>query len=342
MNFRCPHFRAGVALTCFVAITAMSLNHFSFFHEIGALAWALLLGIGVRALLHIPVLQETGIQFSSKELLRLGTVLIGIKCQFGLLLHIGPKIVMIATSVVAVGMLLVFWLGRMARLSQTLSLLLAMDTSICGASAVASMAPTLQAKKEEVALVIPIGGLIGTLALIGMKAGKGFFLKAPIAFGVLAGASLQEMAQVVAASSSVPGSLEVGVATKFIRVLLLAPVVLVMALILTKRRSQGKKALQKNIFTMINSTWFVFGYLIIGIFHTLFEHFIKKSLLICADEVILSSATFFMAMAMAGVGLQIRLEGFWDQGLRVFVVAALGWFFLGIMILGELHFLGAK
>lgn len=175
MKFHYSHFRSGVALTCFLAVLAMNLNHLPGLGQIGVLALALLLGLAARILMHIPELQETGIHFSAKHLLRIGTVLIGVRCNFGLLAHVGPRIMIVVASVVIGGLVGIRWLGRRAGLSETLSLLVAINTSICGASAVASVAPTLRATKEEVALVIPPGSLIGTIGVLSMTAIVHFF-----------------------------------------------------------------------------------------------------------------------------------------------------------------------
>ena len=342
MKFHCPHFRSGVALTCFVAVLAMNLNHLPGLSQIGVLALALLLGLAARILLHIPEPQETGIHFSAKELLRIGTVLIGVRCNFDLLAHVGPRIIIVVASVVIGGLVGIAWLGRRAGLSETLSLLLAINTSICGASAVASVAPTLRATKEEVALVIPIGSLIGTIGVLGMTAVAHFFPIAPLSFGVFAGASLQEVAQVIAAVSVLPASIDSGVATKFLRVLFLAPTILLLGFFLMRRGLQGGGSRQGALYALVSSVWFVFGFLIVGVLHTMMERWGNVFFVARTDQIILSVATFFMAVAMAGVGLQVQLEPLRQQGWRIVAVAFIGWLFLVFIVGIEIHFLHLK
>ncbi|MBM3856896.1 MAG: putative sulfate exporter family transporter [Verrucomicrobia bacterium] len=342
MKFHCPHFRSGVALTFFIALLAMNLSHLPGLNQIGVLALALLVGGAARVQLHIPELQEIGIHFSAKHLLRIGTVLVGIKCNFDLLSHVGPRMIIVAVSVVIGGIFFITWLGRVAGLSETLSLLLAIDASICGASAVASVAPTLRASKEEVALVIPLGSLIGTIAMLCMTAAAHFFPIAPLSFGVFAGASLQEVAQVIAAVSVLPASIEAGVATKFLRILFLAPTMLGLGFFLMRRGVQVGNSRQQGVRALLNSIWFVFGFLVVGMLHTLMERWGNLFLVARADQIILSIATFLMAMAMAGVGLQVRLKSLWQQGWQVIAVAFGGWSFLVFVVGGEIYFLGLK
>lgn len=342
MKIHCPHFRSGVALTCFLAMLAMNLNHLPGLDQIGVLALALLLGLAARILLHIPEPQETGIHFSAKHLLRIGTVLIGVRFNFDLLAHVGPRIIIVVASVVIGGLVGITWLGRRAGLSETLSLLLAIDASICGASAVASVAPTLRATKEEVAFVIPLGSLIGTIGLLSMTAAAHFFSIAPLSFGVFAGASLQEVAQVIAAVSVLPASIDSGVATKFLRVLFLAPTMLVLGFFLMRRGLRRGASQQGGTYALVSSVWFVFGFLIVGVLHTMMERWGNVFFVARLDQIILSVATFLMAMAMAGVGLQVRLKRLWQQGWRVIAAAFVGWLFLVFIVGIEIHFLHLK
>ncbi|MBX9742836.1 MAG: putative sulfate exporter family transporter [Chthoniobacterales bacterium] len=339
MKFHCPHFRSGVALTCFIAVLAMNVSRFPGLDQIGVLALALLLGLAARILLHIPEPQETGIHFSAKELLRVGTVLVGVRCNFDLLVHVGPRMIIVVASVVVGGLLLITWLGRCAGLSEKLSLLLAIDTSICGASAVASVAPTLRATKEEVALVIPLGSLIGTVGMLGITTAAHLFSLTPMSFGILSGATLHEVAQVIAAVSALPASIESGIATKFLRVLFLAPTMLGLGFFLMRRGAKAGEVGQGGVYTLVSSVWFVFGFLIVGAVHTIMERWRNISLVASADHVILSVATFLMTMAMAGVGLQVRLKYLRQQGWRILAVAVSGWLFLVVIACTEIHLL---
>ncbi len=342
MKFHCPHFRSGVALTCFIAVLAISLSHFPGLNQIGVLALALALGMVFRVLLHIPEEQETGIRFSAKELLRLGTVLVGVKCNFALLAQVGPRMVVVVGSVVIGGLLFITWLGRIAGLSETLSLLLAIDTSICGGSAVASVAPILQATKEEIALAIPLGSLMGTLALLGMEGIAHFFQVSPVSFGIFAGASLQEVSQVIAVVSVLPDSIESGIATKFLRILFLAPAMLGIGFFLMKRGSSFVGTTREGLYAFVNATWFVFGFLLVGMLYTTMKRWGDFFLITHIEQSILSISTFLMAAAMVGVGLQIRVKSLWEQGWRAVVVISFGWLFLAFVALNEIYFLHLK
>ena len=162
MKFYCPHFRTGVALTVFIATVAFQLKQVSLISHLGTLSIALFMGVVMRALLHIPKDQHLGIGFSAKHFLRVGFALLGVRLNLALVFQAGPRIFLIAFSVVALGLLILPWIARWLGLRGNLPFLMAIDTSICGATAVGVAAPVLHAEDEEVALVVPICSLIGT------------------------------------------------------------------------------------------------------------------------------------------------------------------------------------
>ncbi len=69
----------------------------------------------------------------------------------------------------------------------------------------AAVGPVIRATSEDMALVIPIGSLVGTAGVLGLTFLQNWMHLRPATFGVMAGATLHEVAQVLAASSTVAG-----------------------------------------------------------------------------------------------------------------------------------------
>jgi uncharacterized integral membrane protein (TIGR00698 family) len=339
MQLKCPHFHAGVAMTAFIAVLALSLGHLPGISHLGALTLALLLGMATRAFLHVPESRHVGIGFSARQLLRVGIVLLGVRLNFTLLAHAGPRIFVLDASVIIVGLVLITWLGKAVGLKGVLPLLMAVDSSICGASAVAAVAPVVHAKSEDMALVIPIGSLIGTAGVLGLTFAQHYLHLPATTFGVLAGATLHEVAQVMAASAVVPNALEPGAVTKLLRVVMLAPVVLVLGT-LARRKKHGAPP-TGGFRTQIISLWFVLGFLAVGALNTLLFQCLphETELLAAWNRQILAVATFLMAMAMAGMGLQVDFGRLKTNGLRTAAVGLIGWLLLFTMAALETHFM---
>ena len=340
MNFRCPHFRTGVALTFFLALLAIHLNQLTGPFHLGPLSIALLIGMLAKIWLHIPEEQQSGVTFSARNLLRIGTVLIGVHLNFTLLLNSGASMLLLSISIVISGLFFITWLGRQLKLPSMLSLLIAIDSSICGGSAVAAVAPTIGAQEEEIALVIPLCSLIGMAGMLALSAARHFLNLAPTTFGLLAGSTLHEVAQVMAAVSEVPAAMDVGTVAKLMRVTLLAPAILILTWVLShKQRKETGLPKKISIRALIDSVWFVFGFLLIGGIHTLLLQHFSPAFIEHIDQQILTLASFLMAMAMAGVGLQVNFHHLQKNGLRAIGVALFGWLFLVAIASIEIHFM---
>lgn len=78
---------------------------------------------------------------------------------------------------------------------------------------------------------------------------------------------------------------------------------LALGFFLMRRSLRTGGSRQGRIYALVSSVWFVFGFLIVGVLHTMMERWGESFFVARMDQIILSLATFLMAMAMAGVGL---------------------------------------
>jgi len=332
MHFRSPHFRTGVGLTVLLAVGGLVLGDLPGLARLGPLSIALLLGLFWRALMHVPAEQHLGIGFSARQLLRLGIILLGVRLDFALIAHSGYKIVVLDLAVILFGLAFITWLGRRAGLAGQLPLLVAVGSSICGASAVAATAPVIRARDNEIALAIPLCGLLGTFAALGLTFAQGFLHLAPNTYGILAGSTLHEVAQVIAASAAVPGALQSGTIVKLLRVVLLIPVVLFLGQLFQKKDAAAGP---------VQKPWFVGGFFLVGVINTALVALLpaQREILAHLDTQILTVANFLMAMAMAGLGLQVDLAALRTQGLAAVKVAVIGWAALLLVAVAIMHLL---
>ena len=132
------------------------------------------------------------------------------------------------------------WLGRGMGLSRDLSLLVATGYSICGASAIAAIEGATDAEEEEVAAAIGLVTLFGSLAIVVLPLLRGPLGLSNDGFGAWAGASVHDVAQVVATAAAVgPEVIAVAIVVKLTRVVLLAPIVAGVNIHRRKDRSAG-------------------------------------------------------------------------------------------------------
>jgi uncharacterized integral membrane protein (TIGR00698 family) len=318
MKFYCPQFRAGVGLTVLIAVAGLILGSLPALARIGPLSIALLLGLAWRGLMHVPAEHHVGIGFSARQLLRLGIVLLGVRLNFELIAHSGYRIFVLDLIVITFGVLFITWLGKRAGLQGQLPLLIAVGSSICGASAVAATAPVIRARDSDIALAIPLCSVFGTVAALGLTLAQTYLHLKPETYGILAGSTLHEVAQVIAASAAVPGALQSGTMVKLLRVLLLIPVVLGLGQLFGRGGTRT---------VPVQKPWFVGGFFLVGLANTALLYAFPQfhPVLFQLDGQVLTVANFLMAMAMAGLGLQVDMASLRTQGLAAIGVAVGGW-----------------
>lgn len=171
-----------------------------------------------------------GLRMAARRVLRIGIVLVGMRLSLGELADIGPRALLSVVLVVVVTFVGVQWLGRQLGLSSGLSTLVATGYSICGASAIAAAEPFADARDEEVAYAVGLVTLCGSLAIFVLPPVGNLLGLTPADFGSWVGASVHDVGQVVA-TASVEGAdaLTVAVVVKLTRVILLAPLLVLLA-----------------------------------------------------------------------------------------------------------------
>lgn len=173
-----------------------------------------------------PVLAP-GFTFATKQLLRFGVVLLGLRLSLGDLAALGPATLAVVAATVGSTFFGTQWLGRRMGLSRDLSLLIATGYSICGASAIVAVEGSTDADEEEVLTAIGLVTLFGSLAVFALPFLAGVLGLSDVETGTWIGASTHDVAQVVAASSAAGGSavMSTAIVVKLSRVVLLAPIV---------------------------------------------------------------------------------------------------------------------
>jgi len=310
------------------------------FGYLGSLALALLLGLAWKAFGPVRESWGEGLEFAAKRLLRVGIVLLGVRLNLALIMDAGLSIVVVDLSVIVVGLGGISYLGRKLGLDPMLAMLIAVSSSICGGSAVAAAAPVIRARDHEVALVIPLCSLIGTVVMLGYTVMQHTVALPPEAYGVLVGSTLHEVAQVMAAVAPFPDAIEIGTVTKLTRVLFLVPVVGVLGWIYARKRARDTTS-EDTPEAKVPKPWFVLGFLLVGTLNTLAWHFLPEQRyeLGVIDDRVLQLASVLMGMAMVAMGLQTNFTHLKENGTRALGTAVGGWAMIASLAAMEIWWL---
>jgi uncharacterized integral membrane protein (TIGR00698 family) len=224
----------GVALATAVAVASAAIaaveTRLIGHPVIEGLVVAILLGMVIRTLWTPPASTDAGVAFTGKQLLEVAICLLGASVDLPLLLRAGPALAVGIVLLVVLGIAASYGIGRAMGLPAKLAILVACGNSICGNSAIAAVAPVIGARKEHVASAIAFTAILGVVVVVGLP-----LLMRPLGlndyqYGVLAGLTVYAVPQVLAAAfpvSVLAG--QVGTLVKLVRVLMLGPVVLALA-----------------------------------------------------------------------------------------------------------------
>lgn len=189
-------------------------------------------------------------------------------------------------------------LGRMLRVPPRLSLLVACGFSICGAAAVAAVGGSTDSDEEDVASAIGLVVLFGTLMIFLLPAALAPLGMSDHMRGLIAGGSIHEVAQVVAAGGIIGGgALTVAVIVKLARVLMLAPVIFTLSLL--RRRAGAGEA--KDLPPLV--PLFVVGFIAMAIVRT----FVPLSDTVLEVGSLLQTLLLGAAMFALGTGVHVSL-----------------------------------
>jgi uncharacterized integral membrane protein (TIGR00698 family) len=230
--------RAAPGLALAGAGVAVSLSAHAAFRSLPPLVFCVALGIAFANLARVPAVATPGLAIAAGPILKLGVVLLGLDLVFPDILALGLRALIVVVAVVAITFFGTRWAGRRLGVSDDLSLLVATGFSICGVSAIAAANGVIEAEEDEVAFSVALVTLCGTLAIVTLPPLRGPLGLDDPQFGAWVGASVHDVAQVVATSSTAGSvALATAVVVKLTRVMLLAPLVAIIAV--RHRRPQG-------------------------------------------------------------------------------------------------------
>ncbi|MDR4947507.1 YeiH family protein [Neobacillus cucumis] len=318
-------FILGILLTLFIAILAKYLGQFPFLNNMGQLVIAILLGIGWRALLGVPENLISGTNFSSKKLLRIGIILLGMRLNLVDILHAGPKVFSIAVINIVFTLFVVYGLSRLFKVEKRLGILTACGTAICGAAAVVAIAPQIKANDDETAIGAATVAFLGTIFTLVYTMLYPILGLSTHGYGIFSGATLHEIAHVIAAAA--PGgkdAVDIAVIVKLTRVALLVPVAIMIGF-WTNRVNRSQSGKKNKPWKSIPIPWFILGFLAMSALNSmgiLSTSFTNNLVLI---------AYLLIAMAMAGLGLNVDVETFRRLGLKSLGAGLIGSILLSIL-----------
>jgi uncharacterized integral membrane protein (TIGR00698 family) len=305
----------GLLLTSGIAAAAFGLRALPGVSALSPMILAIFMGITFHNLVRTPAWAKPGVVFSLRRILRGAIILLGLQLTAQQVVAVGGTGLAVILTTLLSTFLFTTWAGRLLGVDGKLAQLIAAGTSICGASAVIATNTVTDAPDEDVAYAIACVTVFGSIAMFAYPLLLGVLHLTPHAFGLWAGSSIHEIAQVVAAAYQ-DGSQAGDFATiaKLTRVMMLAPVVLSLGLLVRSRRSQAR--------AKVPMPWFVVGFIALIAVNSLIT--IPAGI----KAPVGMMTTFGLSMALAAMGLETDIRKLRAEGLRPLVLGLIAFFFI--------------
>lgn len=280
---------------------------------------------------HLPETWTPGIKFCTKQILRWGIILYGFRLTFQQVLAIGAPAIIMDVIIISGTMLIGILVGKWLKMDSDQTLMVSTGSAICGAAAVLGAEPVVKCAPHKTAIAVSTVVIFGTLAmfLYPILYRSGVFDLSNQQMAVYAGSTLHEVAHVVGAGNAMDPSGELSIAdqatiTKMIRVMLLAPVLLIMGFVLSKKRADRTSGAKKEK-TKITIPWFAFGFLLVIGINSLLHQWtaIPSDTLSSALAGVTSLDNFMLTMAMTALGAETSIDKFRQAGAKPFLLAGI-------------------
>ncbi len=316
----------GIVLTGALAALAMGFSRIAWLQSngISALTLAIVFGMVLGNTLY-PRLGRgcaAGVLFSKTTLLRTGIILYGLRLTFQDIAHVGIVGVVIDGIVLSSTFVLSWWAGtRLFGLDRRTAMLVGAGSSICGAAAVMATEPVVCGRAEQVTVAVSTVVVFGTLdiflypAMYHLNAHYHLLAMSPAAYGIYAGSTIHEVAQVLAAGKAIADSAaNTAVITKMVRVMMLAPFLITLSAYLSREAPESGAPPRPRSIVI---PWFALGFVAVaGI----------NSLAILPHAIVATAVdadTVLLAMAMAALGVTTHVSAVRTAGIKPLALAAL-------------------
>ncbi len=322
----------GIILAALLAVFSNYISGFIPYHLISAGVFALLIGMALNPLLAKWEMFNPGVNFVSKKILRLGIILMGATLSLTQVMQVGKFsfVVMTFTLITAFGG--GYLLGKLFNMPWRLSSLISAGTGICGGSAIAAIAPAIDADDTQIAYAISATFIFDIIMVVLFPIMGRYFNMSDLGFGLWAGTAVNDTSSVVAAGyafSDIAG--KYAVIVKLTRTLSIVPIVLIFSFInaWSKRSvlvtedgsTQDVSAERNSVDFSAIFPWFILMFIALVA--------VKSTGIISSDlsENISTVSKFMMVMALGAIGLKTNFKklaksGFYPM-LHGFIISTL-------------------
>ena len=302
----------GLFLAFGIAVAAYIINAILPSALLGATLIALLLGMLLNPIVMRTDSYDSGMNWTSKYVLRAGIILAGITLSFSQVIEAGKYALVLMVFTLATAFGVGYLCKKVFKINWKLASLLSISTAICGGTAVATLGPTIHAKNRDIAYAISATFLFDMITVIAFPWIGQWLGLSDTSYGLWIGTAVNDTSSVVAAGYAFSDAAGVlATIVKLTRTLFIVPIVLIFSWIYAKKETPSQSAEKVNIKNIF--PWFILGFLIVvGIRST-------GLLPETTVDIVAFLSKFFLSMALAAIGLKTSFKEIAGVGIKPMV-----------------------
>ncbi len=321
----------GILSSNFIGIEILNFEK----SPISSIMLSIILGICLANTVSLGNSFSSGIDFCCKYILRLGIIFLGIRIGLSDIFEIGLKGLPVVILCISLTLIIVHIMSKLLNVSAKLSTLIAVGTSICGATAIVATGPVINAKKEEITYAVANITIFGIFAMLVYPILAHYiFNENSQSVGLFLGTSIHETAQVAGAGLiysqqyNSPDALDIATVTKLVRNLSMIIVIPLMGYLFLQSSSDYETKNKPSFFKLF--PLFIMGFIFFGILRTFGDYgithydkaffYLEEDKWIAVISFIKLIAEILLGIAMSAVGLSTKFSSLKDLGIKPFYV----------------------
>jgi len=310
----------GIMFSVVLAIAATVLGNI--FPIIGGAVFGIIFGIIINNTVGKPIKTLKGVSFTSSKILKWGIVVLGAGLNLTQVLKTGMESIYVMMFTLMASFLAAYLFGRLMKIPTNLKHLIGVGTAICGGSAIAAIAPIIEAEETEVAYSISTIFLFNIMAVVIFPAIGHILNFSDKAFGLWAGTAINDTSSVVAAGyaySNIAG--EYATIVKLTRTTMIIPISIIFTvMMILKKKKQHSENNHVNYNLVKIFPWFILGFITASLLNT-------AGIFTGKDVVYINNiGKFMITMALCAVGLSCDFKKMMKTGFKPIFLGLIVWF----------------
>lgn len=308
----------GIVLSFLIALVASWAG--AMVPLVGGAVFGILIGITAGSLFAVGEPVSPGVQFTSKKILQWAVMILGSGLGLGQVYATGASSLVIILVTISSALIVAVIAGRFLRVPFNLKSLIGVGTAICGGSAIAAVAPVIEAEDQEISYAISTVFMFNVIAVFIFPPLGHLFGMSQEGFGLFAGTAINDTSSVVAAGYTYGNAAgDHATIVKLTRTLMIIPIALAFVVVMMRRKKAAQGGTGASFTIAGIFPWFILGFLAMSALNT------SGILGVHVISVLKDAGKFLIVMALSAIGLKTDLRKMLATGPRPMVLGLIVW-----------------